>query len=103
MDLEHRMVKTILAGMITAAPEWMFKKYPQARFEALDEFKGVPAYSGSSATGGIPGLCLDNPEVRGPRRNLPHGCPAGRRSISRLAGLAHEGPGGSNLWVINPT
>src|SRR5262249_13072231 len=57
-------IKTILAEMITAAPEWMFKKYPEARFEAQDEFKGSPSYSGSSATGGFPGLCFDNPEVR---------------------------------------
>ena len=65
LDLEARNgIKTVLAEMITAAPEWMFKMYPQARFEAQDGFKGFPEYSGSSATGGFPGMCLDNPEVR---------------------------------------
>src|SRR5439155_1668810 len=34
------------------------------RFEAQDGYKGVPEYSGSSATGGFPGLCLDNADVR---------------------------------------
>lgn len=57
-------IKTVLAEMVTAAPEWAFRQFPQARFEAQDGYKGVPEYSGSSATGGFPGLCLDNPEVR---------------------------------------
>jgi beta-galactosidase len=65
MELEGQNgIKTVLAEMITAAPEWMFRMYPEARFEAQDGFKGAPEYSGSSATGGFPGLCLDNPEVR---------------------------------------
>lgn len=65
MDLEGKNgIKTVLAEMITAAPEWAFRMYPQARFEGQDGYKGVPEYSGSSATGGFPGLCLDNPEVR---------------------------------------
>jgi beta-galactosidase len=65
MDLEAKNgIKTILAEMITAAPEWAFAKYPDARFEAQDGYKGVPTISGSSATGGFPGLCLDNADVR---------------------------------------
>ena len=65
LELEGRNgIKTVLAEMITAAPEWAFRLYPQARFEAQDGYRGVPEYSGSSATGGFPGLCLDNPEVR---------------------------------------
>ncbi|MCU1258335.1 MAG: Beta-galactosidase, partial [Bryobacterales bacterium] len=65
MDLEGQNgIKAVLAEMVTAAPEWAFRMYPQARFEAQDGYKGVPEYSGSSATGGFPGLCLDNPEVR---------------------------------------
>lgn len=65
MDLEAKNnIKAVLAEMINAAPEWAFRAYPQARFEAQDGYKGVPEYSGSSATGGFPGLCLDNPEVR---------------------------------------
>ncbi len=65
LDLEGQNgIKAVLAEMITAAPEWAFRMFPQARFEAQDGYKGVPEYSGSSATGGFPGLCLDNPEVR---------------------------------------
>jgi beta-galactosidase len=65
LDLERRNgIKAVLAEMITAAPEWAFRMYPQARFEAQDGYRGVPEYSGSSATGGFPGLCLDNPQVR---------------------------------------
>ena len=65
LDLEGQNgIKAVLAEMITAAPEWAFRMYPQARFEAQDGYKGVPEYSGSSATGGFPGLCLDNPQVR---------------------------------------
>jgi beta-galactosidase len=65
LDLEGQNgIKAVLAEMITAAPEWAFRMYPEARFEAQDGYKGVPEYSGSSATGGFPGLCLDNPQVR---------------------------------------
>lgn len=65
LDLEAKNgIKSVLAEMITAAPEWAFRMYPDARFEAQDGYKGVPEYSGSSATGGFPGLCLDNPQVR---------------------------------------
>lgn len=65
LDLEAQNgIKTVLAEMVTAAPEWAFRMYPEARFEAQDGYKGVPEYSGSSATGGFPGLCLDNPAVR---------------------------------------
>lgn len=65
LDLEAKNgIKTVLAEMIIAAPEWAFRMYPDARFEAQDGYKGVPEYSGSSATGGFPGLCLDNPQVR---------------------------------------
>jgi len=56
-------IKAVLAEMITAAPEWAYVQYPQARFEAHDGYQGVPSISGSSATGGFPGLCLDNEEV----------------------------------------
>lgn len=65
LELEKQNgIKAVLAEMITAAPEWMFKMYPDGRFEAQDGYRGVPEYSGSSATGGFPGMCLDNPQVR---------------------------------------
>ena len=57
-------IRTIIAEMITTAPEWAFARYPHARFEAHDGHRGYSTISGSSATGGFPGLCLDNDDVR---------------------------------------
>ncbi len=65
MDLEaHYGIRVVLAEMITAAPEWAYKKFAHARFEAHDGYKGISTISGSSATGGFPGLCLDNDDLR---------------------------------------
>jgi beta-galactosidase len=57
-------IKVVIAELITAAPEWMFHKYPQARYVASDRTVQNSTIGGSSATGGFPGLCLDNPEVK---------------------------------------
>jgi beta-galactosidase len=65
MDLAAQNgIKVVIAELITAAPEWMFHKYPQARYVASDGTVVNSSIGGSSATGGFPGLCLDNPEVR---------------------------------------
>lgn len=65
MDLAAQNgIKTVIAEMITAAPEWMFDKYPQARFQGSDGSVIHSGVSGSSATGGFPGLCLDNEDVK---------------------------------------
>jgi len=65
MDLAAQNgIKVVIAELITAAPEWMFRKYPHARFLASDGAVVNSSIGGSSATGGFPGLCLDNPEVR---------------------------------------
>src|SRR5689334_153491 len=65
LDLETQNgIQAVLAEFVTSAPEWAFTQFPEARFEAQDGYRGVPEYSGSSATGGFPGLCLDNPKVR---------------------------------------
>ncbi len=65
MDLAAQNgIKVILAEFVTAAPEWMFHKYPQARFRGSDGSVVNSSIGGSSATGGFPGLCLDNPEAR---------------------------------------
>jgi beta-galactosidase len=65
LDLEAQNgIQAVLAEFVTSAPEWAFTQFPEARFEAQDGYRGVPEYSGSSATGGFPGLCLDNPKVR---------------------------------------
>lgn len=57
-------IRVVIAELVTAAPEWMFRKYPQARYLASDGSVANSSVGGSSATGGFPGLCLDNPEVR---------------------------------------
>ncbi len=65
MDLAAQNgIKVVIAELITAAPEWMFHKYPQARYLASDGTVENSTIGGSSATGGFPGLCLDNPEVK---------------------------------------
>jgi beta-galactosidase len=65
MELEARHgIRVVIAEMITAAPEWVWKRYPHARFEAHDGYRGVPSISASAAVGGFPGLCLDNDDVR---------------------------------------
>jgi beta-galactosidase len=64
MDLAAQNgIKVVIAELITAAPEWMFHKYPNARFVASDGTVLNSSIGGSSASGGFPGLCLDNPEV----------------------------------------
>jgi beta-galactosidase len=65
MDLAAQNgIRVVLAEFVTAAPEWMFHKYPNARFRGSDGRVLNSTIGGSSATGGFPGLCLDNPEVR---------------------------------------
>ncbi len=65
MDLAAQSgIKVVIAEMITAAPEWMFDKYAHARYRGSDDTVVHSQISGSSATGGFPGLCLDNEDVR---------------------------------------
>jgi beta-galactosidase len=65
MDLAAQNgIKVVIAELITAAPEWAFHKYPNARYRASDGTVVNSSIGGSSATGGFPGLCLDNPEVK---------------------------------------
>ncbi|PIX47985.1 MAG: beta-galactosidase [Armatimonadetes bacterium CG_4_8_14_3_um_filter_66_20] len=57
-------LKTVIAEMITAAPEWAWRQYAHARYE--DRGGGHPSsgLSGSCVTGGFPGLCLDHDDVK---------------------------------------
>jgi beta-galactosidase len=65
MDLAAQNgIKVVIAELVTAAPEWMFHKCPNARYVASDGTVVNSSIGGSSATGGFPGLCLDNPEVK---------------------------------------
>jgi len=57
-------IKVIIAELITCAPEWAFRKYTDARYIGSDGSTLGNSISESSATGGVPGLCLDNPDVR---------------------------------------
>ncbi|MDP6455294.1 MAG: beta-galactosidase [SAR202 cluster bacterium] len=57
-------IKTMIAEMITAAPEWAFRQFSHARFETVDGDRIGSQMGGSSATGGFPGLCLDNEDVK---------------------------------------
>ena len=65
MDLAAKNgIKVVIAELVNCAPEWAFRKYPHARYLNSE---GVPAHSEiwvSSGVGGLPGLCLDNPDVR---------------------------------------
>ena len=65
MDLAaENGIKVVIAEMVTAAPEWAFDKYPHARYQGSDDSVVYSGISASSATGGFPGLCLDNEDVR---------------------------------------
>ncbi len=67
MDLAAKNgIRVVIAEMATAAPEWAFRKYAHAhtRFVASDGTIAKSTISESSATGGFPGLCLDNVEAR---------------------------------------
>ena len=64
MDLAAKNgIKVVIAELMTSAPEWVYEKYPHARFKASDGTVGSSGVSGSSATGGFPGMCLDNEDV----------------------------------------
>jgi beta-galactosidase len=65
MDLAAQNgIKVVIAELVTSAPEWAVRKYPHARYGASDGSAAASSVGGSSATGGFPGLCLDNPEIR---------------------------------------
>ena len=65
MDLAAKNgIKVVIAEFVTSAPEWVYDKYPHARFKGSDDSVTYSGVSGSSATGGFPGLCLDNEDVK---------------------------------------
>ncbi len=91
LDLEGQNgIKAVLAEQITAAPEWAFRMFPNARFEAQDGYRGVPEYSGSSATGGFPAcVSIMRTCVRGPKPSSRRWQPAigiTRRSTVTICG-----------------
>jgi beta-galactosidase len=65
MDLAAKNgIKVVIAELVTSAPEWVYDKYPHARYKASDDSYTYSGISASSATGGFPGLCLDNEDVK---------------------------------------
>ena len=71
MDLAHQNgIKVIIASLDNTAPEWAFRKFPQARYKASDDSIAYSSVSASSGVGGFPGLCLDNPEVKALAENF---------------------------------
>lgn len=83
-------MKTIIAEMITAAPEWAYRKYADARLETVDGKKITQAMGVSCVTGGFPGLCLDNVEYRQAAEKFL------RELVTRYKG--HPGLGGYDIW-----
>lgn len=86
---EHGL-KTIIAEMITAAPEWAFRSFAHARFETRDGQRVHSQWGGSSATGGFPGLCLDNEDWRAHAERFL------TELVSRYR--RHPGLGGYDIW-----
>jgi beta-galactosidase len=83
-------MKTVIAEMITSAPEWAFRKFDHARFETRDGAKILSSMSGSCVVGGFPGLCLDNEDCRAIAENFL------RQLVMRYKD--HPGLGGYDVW-----
>ena len=60
---EHGLT-TVIAEFLTAAPEWAWHQLAHARYVYREGRPAHSQYSHSCATGGFPGLCLDNPDAR---------------------------------------
>ena len=83
-------IATVIAEFLSAAPEWAWCDYPHARYQDASGAPAVRSMGGSSATGGFPGLCLDNPDVLA----------LGERFLTTLAQryCGHPGLGGYDVW-----
>ena len=57
-------LKVIVAEFTTNAPEWAFRRYAAARYKSSDGSIQNSEIGESTAVGGFPGLCLDNPEAQ---------------------------------------
>ena len=86
---EHS-IKTIIAEMITAAPEWAYRVYDHAHLETRDGKKRTRSMSGSCVTGGFPGLCLDHDDYRAAAERFL------RALVDRYKD--HPGLGGYDIW-----
>ena len=83
-------IKTIIAEMITAAPEWAYRVHNAARLETRDGQRLGSSMSGSCVTGGFPGLCLDDADYRAAAERFL------RALVTRYRD--HPGLGGYDVW-----
>jgi len=83
-------IKTIIAEFVSAAPEWAWCDYAHARYQDAAGTPAARSMGGSSATGGFPGLCLDNPDVLA----------LGERFLTALVERyrGHIATGGYDVW-----
>ena len=83
-------IKTIIAEMVTVAPEWAYREYAHARYEDRQGHKLGPIMHGSCVVGGAPGLCLDNADFRALTERFL------RALVTRYRD--HPGLGGYDVW-----
>ncbi len=91
LDLAARHgIKTVIAEMITAAPEWAYRVHAGARQQTRDGRIVHSTVGASTVAGGFPGLCLDHTEYRS----------AAERFLRSLAGRYkdHPGLGAYDVW-----
>ncbi len=91
LDLAARYgISTIIAEMLTSAPDWVFHTYPDARLEHRNGTRLASHQGASTGTAGFPGLCLDHPELRALAGDF----------LTRLARRyrSHPGLGGYDVW-----
>lgn len=83
-------MRTVIAEMITAAPEWAYRRYAHARLETREGRPLASQMSGSAVVGGFPGLCLDNDDYKAHAEEF----------LRALAGhyKGHPGLAGYDIW-----
>jgi beta-galactosidase len=86
---EHGL-KTIIAEMLTVAPEWAYRRFASSLLEDREGRRRRSAMHPSCVSGGSPGLCLDHLDV-------------GKAAEAFLRELAaryrdHPGLGGYDVW-----
>ncbi len=83
-------IRTIIAEMITIAPEWAYRTYAHARYETQDGRRPGSQMHGSCVVGGGPGLCLDNDDYQAAAEEFL------RALVMRYRD--HPGLGGYDIW-----
>ncbi len=87
---EQYGIRTIIAEMITAVPEWLYHQRPEARYVHADGRQHESKMSGSCVTGGFHAMSLDDEVVR----------EAAGRFLTDLVTRYREHPalGGYDVW-----